>query len=333
MRKTLINSWELRILIYLGIITLAWHLLTIFGALFGVFADIVLLIILSWILAFVLEPLVGQLIKRGVPRLWSAASVYLLVAILAVILIWIVLPTTISQLSQLAAFVPGYLPENSFLASRVEGFLNNTVANSAVLASGIASALAGVLLVFILSFYFLISRAEISKFFLDIIPEDYEDDYLFLERVINQTFASFLRVQVVLGLALGAVTLLTLVILKINFALSTAILAAILAMIPVVGSILFLIPVALAALTVSVQTAVIVLIILIIAAQLIYSILSPKLLSSALNIHPIIVLLSFVFGYRIAGVWGAIFAVPVTSALTVVGKEILKYWQQEADKI
>ncbi len=323
---------ELRILAILGIITLGWYLLTIFGSFLGMFADLFILILLSWVLAFILEPLVTKLSRLGILRVWSAILVYLLLAIAAVLLIWVVLPTTVTQISQFASLVPIYLPDNSFLAPKVAAFLNTTANNSISLASSLASTATGILLVFILSFYFLISRAEISKFVLDIIPDQYAEDYLFLEKTLSETFASFLRIQVVMGLILGLITLVTLIILGINFPLSTSLLASILAMIPVVGAILFLIPVILAGLTVSIQKTLIAVAVIALASQLVFNVLGPKLLGTALKIHPIVILLSFLIGYRLAGTWGAIFAVPVTSALFIVIKELLKYWKQEADK-
>ena len=204
------------------------------------------------------------------------------------------------------------------MSARVENFLNAAANNSVALAGGVASTATNILLIFILSFYFLISRGEISRFIKDIIPDEYEEDYAFLEKTLNQTFASFLQIQVVLGLLLGLITLITLLILGINFAVSTAIFAGILAMVPVVGAVIFVIPVALAGLTVSVQKMIIAVAVVILAAQLVYNVVAPKLMGAALKIHPIIVLLSFLIGYRIAGVWGAIFAVPVTSSAALV---------------
>ncbi len=119
---------------------------------------------------------------------------------------------------------------------------------------------------------------------------------------------------------------------KVEFAVSTAIMAAILAMVPVVGAVLFLVPPLLAAATISFSKAAVVTIVLALVAQLVFNILAPRLLGKALKIHPIIVLLSFLVGYKIAGVWGAIFAVPVTSAMTVIAKDIIWYWREEADK-
>lgn len=314
---------ETRIFIILGIIALSWHLLTIFGSFLAIFADIFLLVILSWILAFVLEPLVVKISQTGLSRVWSAALVYLFLALTTVFLISNILPAAAGQFQLLANQAPAILPGN---------FLADAVNRSLSLVSGVASAATGLLLIFIFSFYFLISKTEISKFILAIIPDEYEEDYLFLEKTLTQTFASFLRVQVVLGLTVGVTVLVTLLILGINFALSTALVAALLAMVPVVGSVLFLIPVALAAITVSLQKLIVAVVVCVLAAQLVYNLLAPKLLGKALKIHPIIVMLSFLVGYRLSGIWGAIFAVPVTSALAIIGKDLLKYWKQEADK-
>lgn len=323
---------EFKILVWLGIIALGWYLLGIFGSFLGLFADIFLLLILSWILAFVLEPLVDALTQKGVSRLGAAVLTSLAVALSAVILIWVILPTTITQLSWLISTLPTSLPINSVWATKIEAFLTGTLGSSLALASGVASLLTRLSLIFILSFYFLTSRREISKFILDIIPHEHQEDYLFLEKVISSTFASFLQVQIVSGLIMGGITFIAMVVLGINLALSTSILAAIFAMIPVVGSILVIFPVILAALSVSLQKTLVAAAVIILAEQLVYNILFPKLLGRMLKIHPIIVLLSFLIGYRLGGFWGAVFVIPVTSALVIVGKEILKYWQEEADR-
>lgn len=322
---------EVRILVILGVITLAFHLAATLRSLLAMFADVFLIVILSYLLAFVLEPAVGRLAKNGLSRMAAAGAVYLVIAIASVTLVWVVLPTTVLQFGLLASAVPAILPTDQVWAGRVESFLAATVASSTQLASGLAAAAAGVLLVLFLSFYFLIERKEISKAILNLIPDQYEDDYLFLEKVLTETFASFLRVQVVLGLALGLITLLTLFVLRVEFALSTAIFSTVLAMIPVVGPVLMLIPVVLATVIISVQKTIIAVVVILLAAQLVYNLWAPKLLGDSLKIHPIVVFLSFIVGYKVAGAWGAIFAVPVAAAGAIIGQEVLKHWKEEAD--
>ncbi|MBI4099381.1 AI-2E family transporter [Candidatus Microgenomates bacterium] len=332
MPKQLSNLTEFRIFLILAIIVLVWHLISLLGSFLGLFTDVALLVFLSWILAFILEPLVTSLANRGLHRIAAAVVIYVGIAALLFGLVWLVLPTTIAQFAQLVNVVPLYLPQNTLFSSQIQSFLVTTLSNSVAAAGQLASGLTGLLLIFIISFYVLISKKEISTTIKNLIPDEYEDDYEFLENVINTTFASFLRVQVFLGVILGFIAFLTLAILRIDFALSTGVASGILAMVPAVGPFLFLIPPILAALTISVEKLAIVVIVLVLAAQLVYNFLSPKLLGEALKIHPLIVLLSFLIGYKLAGVWGAIFAVPVTSALAIIGQDILEYWQDEADK-
>lgn len=324
---------EWRILGVLGVIVLGWYLLSMLGGLVGIFSDVLVIIFLAWILAFVIEPVVVKLANKGLGRTGATLVSYGGVAVILGLGIWIVLPTMVPQLAQFATVIPQYLPQNSLWTPRIEGFITSTIANSVVIASQVASGLANVLLVYILSVYFSISRKEISETILKIIPDQYEEDYRFFEEVINKTFASFLRIQMLMGFVLGVVTLVVMLILQVNFAVSTSLVSGILAMIPVVGPILFLIPPILAAATVSVDKVIIVTVVLILIAQLVYNVWAPRLLGKALRIHPIIVLLSFLVGYKMAGIWGAIFSVPVTSAITIIARDLILYWKEEADRV
>ncbi len=330
--QNLTKLFEFRVFLILAIITLAVHLLSIFGSFLSLFSDLFLLLFLSYLLAFVLEPIVIYFAKKGLSRIASAAIIYLAIAIITTGFIWVVLPTTISQLTQLTSTIPQVLPENPVVTQRLQELLGTLLNNSTSFATTLASAVTKILLIIILSFYILISRAEISKLIRSLIPDQYEEDYVFIEKVINTTFASFLRIQLLLGLIMGMATMLTLSALKVDYVVSTTLLAGTLATIPIVGTILLFIPVVLATLTISLQKTFLAVAILLLVCQLVYNLLAPKLLGTALKIHPIIVLLSFLIGYKIAGVWGAIFAVPVASSLAIIAKELLKYWQAEADK-
>lgn len=323
---------EWRVLAILGIVALSWHLLTIFGAFLAVFAGVFLILVLAFGLALVLEPLVARLSRAGLSRVWAAAAVYLALAAGVILIFSSFLPAVVDQFPQLAGLIPAYLPQNSLVTAKIVDFLSGTASNTLNLAAGAVSLAANLALIFIFSFYFLLSRQEISRLVSDFVPEKYQEYYQFLEKTLSQTFAAFLRVQAVLALATGALVFVTLAVLGVNFALAFAIVAAILALVPAAGAVLFFLPVVLAAITMPFQKLILAVVICLLGAQLIYNVLGPKLWGSALKVHPIIILLSFLIGYRLAGLWGAIFAVPVTSALTVVGRDLLKYWREEADK-
>ncbi|MDP2860334.1 MAG: AI-2E family transporter, partial [bacterium] len=58
-------------------------------------------------------------------------------------------------------------------------------------------------------------------------------------------------------------------------------------------------------------------------------VLVPKLMGAALKIHPVVILLSFLVGAKIAGIWGAFFAAPFIAVAVVIVREILAHYRQQ----
>src|SRR5438270_11226632 len=98
---------------------------------------------------------------------------------------------------------------------------------------------------------------------------------------------------------------------NVSFAASTSLISGILGAIPMIGPILAIIPPLLLPILTNTTQALIIFLILLALQQIIFNIIGPKLLSKTFKLHPVIVLLSFLVGYRIAGSVGAILAVLV----------------------
>ena len=322
---------EFRLFAVLGSIALAVYLLNWLSGFISLFSDLIVIMILSWLLAFVLDPIVDRLVGKGVSRFLSVVVVYIFLAVTIVATFSFIIPATVSQLSTLA----GYLPQifNNFgWAGKFEGVVTSALSNSVYFAQTLASFVLSSLLIVVVSFSLLLSRNELESFALKLIPDKFEHDYQFLQKILNTTFASFLRAQVAIGAIVGVITTIVLMLFSIEFALSAGVLAGLLATIPVVGPIVSLIPPVLAAATISTQKGLISAVVLFLIYQLIYNIVAPKILGSALKIHPVFVILSFVIGYKIASFWGAVFAVPLAVSLGLIIKEFLYYWKGEADR-
>jgi len=332
MQKFLPKYFEFRLFAWLGSLALTIYFFNLFAGALNAFSDLIVTLLLSWLLAFVLDPLVEFLIKKSLSRLQAVITVYLGLTILITAIFSFVIPAIISQLSTLAVVIPGQFGTLPGFSGKFEGIIGGALNNSVTYIQTLASFVFNLLLVVVISFYLLLSRNELEKFMLKIIPDKFEEDYLRLKKILNTTFASFLRAQLLIGLLVGGVTIVVLAIFSIEFALSVGILAGIMAMIPVVGPILSLIPPVLAAATISPQKGLVAGVTLFLIYQLIYNIIAPKILGSALKIHPVFVILAFLVGYKLAGPWGAIFAVPVAVSLGIIIKEIIFYWKEEADK-
>jgi predicted PurR-regulated permease PerM len=118
-------------------------------------------------------------------------------------------------------------------------------------------------------------------------------------------------------------------IFSVYYAPSAAFLSGILTIIPLIGPILALIPPVFIALATNPQNptiAGIILVVLLIIQQVMFNYLGPRLMSKAFKLHPIIVLLSIIIGFKVAGAFGAIFIIPILGILVLVFKELGHYF-------
>jgi predicted PurR-regulated permease PerM len=315
---------EKRVLYILLSIIAGLYLLQSAWGFLGMFSDVFLTLILSWLLAFILEPVIKKLTKNNLSRLIAAGIVYLFLGIFLTIFGIVVIPTLASQLTILAGALPPFIEA---APEWLQKFATGTLSNSVTIVQEVTAAAFNLLLVLIFSFYFLIDRDRIVKTIYELMPDDWKNEFRFLEKVINTSFAGFLRVQVLLGVIVGLTTFLVLIILGVSYALTASILAGILAIVPVVGPVLAVLPPLLPAMMVSLNTGLITVIVLFLLQQIIYNVVSPKIIGETLKLHPIFVLLSFVIGFKVAGFWGAVFAVPVTSAFVIIAREFLYHFK------
>src|ERR1700730_14203634 len=117
------NPW-LRALIVLGVLFVGAQLFAIVWDFARQFADIIVIFLLAWLTAFLLNPAVQSLsTERHVPRILAVGIVYVgMLAILVVIGVLIV-PPTATQFTTLATRFPQYAGSTSFLLERAQSWL------------------------------------------------------------------------------------------------------------------------------------------------------------------------------------------------------------------
>jgi predicted PurR-regulated permease PerM len=132
-------------------------------------------------------------------------------------------------------------------------------------------------------------------------------------------FAGFLRGQLFQAFLGGIGTGVVMSVLNVDYALLSSVIAAVVLLIPFLGPVLaVVIPVTIALFT-HPDVALILLIALIALQQVIFNVLGPRILSNQIGMHPLLVFFAVLTGARVAGIWGAIFGVPIVAvALTMV---------------
>lgn len=126
------------------------------------------------------------------------------------------------------------------------------------------------------------------------------------------------RGQLIICCIDGTLTGIGLAIFGVDFALLLGIIAGLLSIVPIFGTIISTVPAVLLGLVQGPMTALIVLIWILVVHAIDTNFLTPKIVGSSSNLHPVIIIFALLAGQQFAGVLGLILAVPVASMLQTV---------------
>jgi predicted PurR-regulated permease PerM len=195
---------------------------------------------------------------------------------------------------------------------------------------GTAAGFLGFLIIPIWAFYILRDRVKLTDSFADSLPESWRDEVWAVLAIIERVVGKWIRAQVLLGLVVGIATFAGLLLLGFTidprftqFAVLLAVIAGILELLPIIGPIISMIPTLLVALTTSdpVVAAISVVALYLVVQQVEGAVLVPKIQGSAVELHPALIIFVLIIGGSIAGLLGAILAIPITAA----GRDVYRY--------
>lgn len=321
---------SIKLLTTLATIAVLIYLLQFLFTFLRDFSDIILILVFGWLVSFILEPFVDLFTKYlKIPKAISTVIVFVLSAILIILTFALFIPDILSQFKALEKVVPQFLDSSpSQVKIAVENTFNS-LNNYGSLIPSVTQFIINLVTILILSFYLVIDKDNINKRVFAITPKKYHETLRFVQRVIDQSFASFVRIQILWGAIGGIITWTVLTIFGVNFAASTSIMAGILTAIPVIGPIIGVIPPLFVALIEKPDQAVVIFLVIFIVQQFIFNVFGPKLIGKAFNINPVIVILSLLIGIKVAGFTGAIFAIPVISIVLIIARELYKDYKED----
>ena len=321
------NYGLVRVLIILLIIATGSYVFSLAWVVISKFLDLFVILLSAWLLSFILEPVVGRIQKLlRVSKLVATIIAYILVFVLLLIISIAYIPLVTSQILTITNILPQYLKSAPPIVVAINKSLSNQIASSVILIPSFAQFLFSAFITLILSFYFIVDRKKINKEFFNLIPKQWQDVFHFTQKVINDTFISFLRVQFFYGISSGILTWVILKTFNTDFAASIAFISGVFAFVPLIGPFLALIPPILVALLADPVKALIIGAILLIIQQVTFNIIGPKLLGKAFRLHPAIILISFLVGLQFAGALGAVFAIPVLGISAVMIRRFGHYF-------
>ncbi len=225
------------------------------------------------------------------------------------------------------------------LTGLLERVLNDGPAFLLSGATGIFSTTLQMFLILVASAYFLNDFPRFIANFRRFVPVRYRPFYQDVGEKMDQAVGGYLRGQLLIAVVLGFFIYLGLFLIGVKSALAISFFAAIFNLVPYLGPIVGAIPAVLLALTTATPftSALLVIVLFIVANQLEGNLLSPFILSKSTNLHPVTVLIAITLGLSAFGLVGAIFAVPTAALIKVLLETYLlrrpAYTYSEKEKV
>ena len=303
--------------------------------------DVLLILFVSVIIAAAINGPVSWLQKHKIHRILGVTFIYLLFLLLAALIITMIFPVLAEQVKQLATHFPGLVDKIIIgfqewwgkyrtevnLQSFLDNFsnkLNQTTSSVFGTILGFFGGLFSFGIILVISFYLSVQEKGVKRFFISITPSEHQHYVSDLIDRIQVRIGGWLRGQLLLMLIIGSLTFIGLSLLGVKYALTLALIAGILELIPYIGPFIALVPAVILAFTQSPMLALLVAILYLVIQQLENYIITPQVMKKAVNLNPIVIIIVILIGAKLAGIMGIILSIPLTAAVA----EFLKDFQK-----
>lgn len=284
--------------------------------------DILFLVFIAFILMTALRPLVDWLEWAKLPRVIAILFIYTIVFGFFGVSLAGTIPSLVIQSTKFVQELPNFLekvlPYWNIDARSMSQQIAPISENIVKLTVGIFSNLLTTLTVLVFTFYFLLERKKLESLLTNTMGEDAAERVIDALRNIELRLGSWVNGQLLLMAIIGVSVYAGLTLLHVEFALPLAIIAGVLEIVPMIGPIASAIPAVLVAITISPFLALSVVALYFIIQQVENNIFVPLILRKSVGLSPIVTIFGLMVGGRLAGIVGAILAVPMVLVLQVI---------------
>jgi predicted PurR-regulated permease PerM len=309
--------------------------------------------VLTWLLisvffALALNPLVDWFQRHGVKRRGFAAALTFLLALLAIVgLGALFIPTLVSEVNGFARELPDYIRDitrgrgrlGEFAdrydivervraeveeggASRLFGFSGTALA----ITKGIITLIVATVTIAFMTFFMLLEGPAWMERFYALLPDDSRDRWREVGNRIYRTVGGYVTGNLFISLIAGVASTVLLLILDVPYAVALGLLVAILDLIPLAGAtIAAIVLTAVAAIDGGWVPGLIVLAYMVAYQQIENHFIQPVVYSRTVQLSPLAILIAVLIGAELAGVVGALAAIPVAGTIQV----LVLFWLDE----
>jgi predicted PurR-regulated permease PerM len=297
-------------------------------------------VVISVFLALTLNPAVEWLQRHGIrSRGLAAAIAYLLTLAFFVGIGFTFVPTLVSQVDDFVHKLPnyvhdithgrgrlGFLETKYHLQERVEHAVKTGGAKKALglsgvalsVAKGIISIVVGAITIGFMTFFMILEGPTWVERFYSLLPERSQPRWRKVGHDVYRTVGGYVTGNLLISVIAGVLTTLVLLIMGVPYAVALGLIVAILDLIPLVGATIAAILIGLVAFIHSIVAGFVVVVFFILYQQFENHVLQPVIYGRTVQLSPLAVLISILIGAELAGILGALAAIPVAGSIQVL---------------
>ena len=327
---------------------LGWMLvlfLAFWGA--GHIIGTLLVLAIAALIAYALAPIVA-LLRRWLPWPIAIAIVYLVFVGLLALLVSVIVDTAIQQTKPLTTLIESLLTPGSSsnlqlvdlqhqlgitnqqlidVRNSLVGPLTDIAKNIIPVVTGVAGGLINIVVTLIISIYFVANAPRVGLWLRTGLPMRVRPRAVFILDTTNRVIGGYIRGQLTLSTLVGVLVGVSMYALAIPYAILLGLLAFVLEFIPFLGVLISGATCVLVALTQGVVKALIVLAVFVIIHVIEGDVVGPRIVGSAIGLHPAISIIALIAGAELFGLWGALFAAPIAGVVQAVTVAFWREWK------
>ncbi|QIM18067.1 AI-2E family transporter [Leucobacter coleopterorum] len=328
-------------------VTLGVLVALLFGTMVGQLSSIIMYVVAALFVALGLDPVVRWLERKGLKRPLGIGVVFASFVLVIAGLLAIIIPMIANQVTQLIKSAPtlvrditnqpwfsdlndrfgqfidfdGLLKMGQDLVSKPENWAQ--VAGGVWQAGiGIANGLTAGLIVLILTLYFLASLKTIKRAFYTLVPRSGRSKVIDITEQVTKSVGGYISGMVTLAFINSVLGFIMMTIVGVPFAGLVAVGVFMLALIPLIGSLMATVLVALVGLFDSPTTALVAAIYYLIYMQIEAYLLTPRIMNRVVSVPGALVVIGALAGGTLLGLLGALISIPVTAMVLMIIKQV-----------
>jgi predicted PurR-regulated permease PerM len=309
-------------------------------------------ILIALFLAMALNPPVDWLLRRGVvKRRGSAVGIVYTATLLAIVGISATfVPTLIQEVNDFAEAVPDYVEDITEGRGRL-GFLErdyqlverirDAVEESGVsgvlglsstalsVTKSIVNAIVAIVTIAFLTLFMLLEGPTWIERFYSLMPEHQQARWRRVGTDIYRTVGGYVTGNLAISLIAGVSSTIVLLALGVPYAFALGLIVGLLDLIPLAGATIAAVIVTTVAFLDSTTAGIVVLVFMVVYQQLENHVIQPLVYGKTVQLSPLAVLIAVLIGAKLAGVIGALGAIPLAGAIQVIVLDLLEWRRQK----